>query len=142
MGAGAERRNGMIQKVIELGPGFSDLYELMMLIRTNRHRLRHILRIESEIADRIAVSFAAAFDPAPPSSFQPVYLCREGIRIKPGESNQRIAAMEACAQEVNKPIIVLRTKPSTAYADPQKYYMHLIALLRSGRYLPEPHNFW
>lgn len=126
----------MIQRFIELGEGYGDIYELRELITTNQDRFMHGFVFVSADADgRPALSVAAAFKPAEEGNFMPIYLCREGIP----ENSKRLALFEQSVKELGHTPIKMEVKHSSAYADKQFYFSHLIAILRLNHYIPPMH---
>ncbi|MFC3882697.1 methylthioribose kinase [Bacillus songklensis] len=126
----------MIQRFIELGEGYSDIYELFELAKSNQHRLAHLMMLQTTKGDKSAASFVVVLHPTAEGDFQPLYICREGITYTPGKSSKRIRLFEQLAEELNKNIITLDVKPSTIFAEKELYYQHLIGILRMNRYIP------
>ncbi|MEH7382403.1 methylthioribose kinase [Bacillus sp. JJ1533] len=126
----------MIQRFIELGEGFSDIYELLELVRGNRHRVSKLFAFHTTIGDRQVTSVAVAFQPTTPGDFQAIYICREGIPNPNVKPNQRYTLFSEVADELGLPIITLDVKPSTMFHEKELYYQHLIGILRMNRYIP------
>ncbi|HZG71594.1 MAG TPA: hypothetical protein VEY51_08640 [Chondromyces sp.] len=126
----------MIQRFIELGEGYSDIYELVEIARNNRHRLSYLMAFHTNINSRNVTSLAVILKPTDPGKFQPLYICREGIPNPHETPNQRFDLFEEVAKELGKNIIELDIKPSEYFADKELYYQHLIGILRMNRYLP------
>ncbi|WP_078413503.1 DUF7147 family protein [Priestia abyssalis] len=126
----------MIQRFIELGEGYSDIYELLELAKSNKHRLAHLIMLRTTKEERAAASFVVVLHPTSEGDFQPLYICREGITYTPEKPNKRMELFEQLAEELNKKIIALDVKPSTVYAERELYYQHLIGILRMNRYIP------
>ncbi|MFS0823730.1 methylthioribose kinase [Bacillus sp. 1P02SD] len=126
----------MIQRFIEIGEGYSDIYELLELIRGNRHRVSKLFAFHTTIQDKQVTSLAVAFQPTIPGDFQAVYICREGIPNPDVKPNQRYTLFEEVAKKLDLQIITLEVKPSTMFHEKELYYQHLIGILRMNRYLP------
>jgi hypothetical protein len=122
----------MIQRFIELGEGYSDLYELFEIMETNQKRLSQLLCLRVKKGDKDYASFIAVFNPASEGKFQPLYICREGIPIP----SKRYDLFEAKAKEVNKDIITFDVKPSTDFADTELFFQYLTGILRLNYLIP------
>ncbi|MBW3113990.1 MULTISPECIES: methylthioribose kinase [Bacillaceae] len=125
----------MIQRFIELGEGYSDIYELLELAKANKERLQHMLAFHTVVNNREVTSIALAMKPTEEGKFQAIYICREGIpnpHIKP---NQRYSLFEETAASLDKVIIQMDVKPSTLFPENVLYYQHLIAILRLNHYI-------
>lgn len=123
----------MIQRFIEIGEGYGDLYELSELIATNSHRFMHGFVFISKNKDgKPILSVAAAFKPAAEGNFMPIYICREGI---PTDS-KRLQLFEAAVRNQNREPIHMEVKHSSIYVEKQFYFSHLIAILRLNHYIP------
>ncbi|MFD0049195.1 methylthioribose kinase [Actinomycetes bacterium NPDC127524] len=126
----------MIQRFIELGTGYSDIYELIEIGRSNQNRILRLLALHTEMEGKQVISPVIVLQPAQPGNFQPLYICREGIpspRLKP---NKRYGLFEELAKELGKSIIELEVKPSNLYSEKELYFQHLIGILRMNKYLP------
>ncbi|UOY93751.1 methylthioribose kinase [Ectobacillus sp. JY-23] len=126
----------MIQRFIELGEGYSDLYELLAIARANESRLAHMLMFTTKKQNRDVCSLAVVLHPTTPGDFQPLYICREGIPVLPDRTSKRIQLFEETAQQLDKPIITISVKPSDTFAETTLYYNHLIAILRLNHLIP------
>jgi len=69
--------NIMIQRFIELGEGYSDIYELIELAKANQHRLAHLMAFNTNIMDKKLTSLVGILQPTDPGNFQALYICRE-----------------------------------------------------------------
>jgi len=132
----------MIQRFIELGEGYSDLYELIEIVRSNQHRLARMLAFHSVKNGKEVTSLAVILHPTQPGDFQPLYLCREGIPNPNVKPNKRFELFSKAAEEQQKEIIELVVKPSNEFADKELYYQYLIGILRMNRYLPVLSSSW
>ena len=123
----------MIQRFIELGEGYGDIYELRELILTNRSRFMHGFVFATKDADgKPVLSIAAAFKPAEQGNFMPIYICREGIP----ENSKRLQLFEDLLDEIGSVPIFMEVKHSSVYADKRFYFSHLISVLRLNHYIP------
>ncbi|MGE7187193.1 DUF7147 family protein [Peribacillus sp. NPDC006672] len=126
----------MIQRFIELGQGYSDIYELLEVGRNQKHRVARLLALHTTINDKKVTSLVIVMQPTDPGKFQPLYICREGIPNPHANKNKRYELFEGLAEELDKSIIEIDVKPSVLFAEIELYYQHLIGILRMNRYLP------
>lgn len=126
----------LIQRFIELGEGYSDLYELIELAKANRHRLVHLMAIHTKKGEKDVSSLVVVLEPTNPGSFQALYICREGIPNPHTLKNKRFDLFAALAAELDKIIIEFDVKPSSLFADKELYYQYLIGILRLNHYIP------
>lgn len=126
----------MIQRFIELGQGYSDIYELIEVGRNQKHRVARLLAMHTTLDDKQVTSLVIVMNPTDPGKFQPLYICREGIPNPHFTVNKRYELFENLAQELDKPIIEIDVKSSKLFAEIELYYQHLIGILRMNRYLP------
>ncbi|WP_271852953.1 DUF7147 family protein [Planococcus maritimus] len=123
----------MIQRFIELGEGYGDIYELRQLMDSNKERFMHGFVFVSKTKNgHPVVSVAAAFRPAQEGNFMPIYLCREGIP----DGSKRLAVFEETVKQLGHEPIHMDVKHSSQYADTKLYFGHLIAILRLNHYIP------
>ena len=126
----------MIQRFIELGEGYSDIYELIELTKAQSNRVAFLLSLQSTVKNREVVSLAVILKPTNPGNFQPIYICREGIPNPEITPNKRFEMFEQLSEEIGKKIITLQVKPSSLFSEKELFYQHLIGILRMNRYLP------
>ena len=126
----------MIQRFIELGEGYSDIYELIELTKAQSNRVTFLLSLQSTVKMREVVSLAVILKPTDPGNFQPIYICREGIPNPEITPNKRFEMFEQLSEELGKNIITLQVKPSELFSEKELFYQHLIGILRMNRYLP------
>ncbi|OLS41988.1 methylthioribose kinase [Bacillus sp. MRMR6] len=125
----------MIQRFIELGEGYSDLYELLELAKANQHRLLHLMALHTEVNDKQVTSLVVILQPTDPGKFQALYICREGIPNPKFIPNKRYELFSRLAEELDKLIIELSVKPSSIFHEKDLYYQHLIGILRLNHYI-------
>ena len=125
-----------MQRFIELGEGYSDIYELIELGKANKERVAFVLAMKTTKNDREVLSLALVLKPTDPGNFQPIYICREGIPNPEVIPNARYTLFENFASEIEKQIITLEVKSSNLFAETALYYQYLIGILRMNRYLP------
>ncbi|RFU61169.1 methylthioribose kinase [Bacillus sp. V59.32b] len=125
----------MIQRFIELGEGYTDIYELIEIGKSNRHRVARLLSLHTKINERELASPVIVLEPTSPGDFQPLYICREGIPNPRVTPNKRFELFEELARELDKSIIELDVKASESFKEKQLYYQYLIGILRMNRYL-------
>ena len=126
----------MIQRFIELGEGYSDIYELIEIASSQKERIAFFLELQTAVNNRDVVSLAVIMKPTDPGGFQPIYICREGIPDPEATPNKRYDLFKEMSEKCGKTIIRLQIKPSSLFADKELYYQHLIGILRMNRYLP------
>jgi hypothetical protein len=126
----------LIQRFIEIGQGYSDIYELLEVGRNQKHRVARLLAMHTTINDKKVTSLVIVMEPTDPGKFQPLYICREGIPNPHSTKNKRYELFENLAEELDRPIIEIDVKPSVLFAEIELYYQHLIGILRMNRYLP------
>ncbi|MFD1777775.1 methylthioribose kinase [Fredinandcohnia salidurans] len=126
----------MIQRFIELGEGYSDIYELLELMKNNRDRVSKLFAFNTTVQDRQVSSIAVAFQPTNPGNFQAIFICREGIPNPEIKPNKRYSLFAELANDLDLSIITLDVKPSTMFSEKELYYQHLIGILRMNRYIP------
>jgi hypothetical protein len=122
----------LIQRFIELGEGYSDLYELIDIAERSNERVAHFIAMHSDEV----TSCAIILHPTSPGSFQPIYMCREGIPNPHKKENGRFRLFKQAASSARKPIIEMDVKSSTLFAEKNLYYQYLIGILRLNHYLP------
>ncbi|WP_042349052.1 DUF7147 family protein [Bacillus massiliigorillae] len=125
----------MIQRFIELGEGYSDLYELIEIGRANKERVAFLLALQTKKNEKEVVSLAIILKPTNPGNFQPIYICREGIPNPESIPNKRYDMFQELATQIDKNIIKIDIKPSTLFPEKELFYQHLIGILRMNRYL-------
>lgn len=122
----------MIQRFIELGEGYSDLYELIELANTNAERLTRFVALKTVKNEQEVCSLAIVFKPAGESNFQPIYMCREGIR----EHSKRWDLFEQCAGQHDKEVNLLEVRPSSEFNEKDLYHQYLTGILRMQHIIP------
>lgn len=122
----------MIQRFIELGEGYSDLYELIELTKANKERLVHMMALNTKKLGKDVTSLVIILKPTEVGDFQPLYICREGIP----NSSKRYQLFTDLANELGRNIIEFEVKPSTIFAEKELYYQHLIGILRMNHIIP------
>ncbi len=123
----------MIQRFIELGEGYGDIYELRELITTNSHRFKHGFVFVSALPDgKSTLSVAAAFEPTAEGGFMPIYICREGIP----ENSKRLDIFEDAVKDLGHTPIKMDVKHSSVYSEKRFFFNHLISILRLNHYIP------
>ncbi|WP_246940264.1 DUF7147 family protein [Bacillus pinisoli] len=126
----------MIQRFIELGEGYSDLYELIEIAKSNQHRVKRLLALQTVDGDKTVLSLAVVLHPADVGKFQPIYICREGLPVNPLKKSQRFELFEALSEELQQQIITFKIKPSSAFAEKELYYQYVIGILRLHHMIP------
>jgi hypothetical protein len=127
----------MIQRFIELGEGYSDIYEVIEIAKTNQHRIHRLLRLDTKLDKRGMTSVAVVLDPPAPGKLMPIYICREGIVNPDNQPNQRYQLFSEMAEACSLTIHQLEVKHSKQFAEKDLYFQYLIGILRMNRYIPE-----
>lgn len=125
------------QRFIELGEGYSDIFELCELITTNASRLQQTFIFTSLTTEGMrAISVAASFAPAGAGSFQPIYICREGISSKEGSTSKRQLLFEEAASSVGSKPVPVEMKHSSEFPETRLFYQYITGVLRLNHLLP------
>lgn len=120
----------MIQRFIELGEGYSDLYELIDIAHRNKDRVKRLLSLHTNIAGSKRVSLAVVLSPTTIGDFQPIYICREGITLSETGKSRRYDLFEKLANELEMDITTLDIKNSHVFSEKELFYQYLIGILR------------
>ena len=126
----------MIQRFIELGEGYSDLYELIDIAEARPNRVHRLIRLDSKIAGKNFISLAVVLTPVEPGHYMPIYICREGIPNPDEKTNQRYELFSQLAKNLEKPISQLEVKPSAVFEEKTLYYQYLTGVLRLNHFIP------
>ena len=126
----------MIQRFIELGEGYSDIYELIETAKANKHRVSKLIALHSKVNNRDVSSLVVIMEPTNPGKFQALYICREGIPNPNVKANKRFELFTELESDLNKKIIQIEVKPSNMFNELELYYQYLIGILRLNHYLP------
>ncbi|OLO40775.1 methylthioribose kinase [Alkalihalophilus pseudofirmus] len=126
----------MLQRFIELGEGYSDLYELIEIAKSNQNRLHYLIRLDSTIDGQKVTSLVVALKPVEPGNYMPLYICREGIPQPEWKENKRFTLFETISNELNQEIVQLEVKPSTSFNEKTLYYQYIIGVLRMNHFIP------
>ncbi|MED3574375.1 DUF7147 family protein [Cytobacillus praedii] len=126
----------MIQRFIEIGEGYSDIYELIEIAKANPSRLSHMMAFHTSINNKEVTSLVVVLKPTNPGNFQPLYICREGIPNPNVTPNKRFDLFAEAAGELQKTVIQLDIKPSTSFAEKELFYQYIIGILRLNHYIP------
>ncbi len=126
------------QKFIEIGPGFTDVYELFEIMKTNASRLDRTFIFRFEKEESVVYSIAASFRPVGKSKFLPIYICREGIveAIDQEQPSKRRAQFIQLCDDLQHPSTTLQVKHSSDFADTDLFYQYITGILRLNRLLP------
>lgn len=125
----------MIQRFIELGQGYSDIYELLEIAKANKERLQHLMSFHTTVNNREVTSLVVILKPTSTGDFQPLYICLEGIPNPNKTPNKRFELFRNIAEELDKKIIELSVRPSHQFAEKELYYQYLIGILRLNHYI-------
>lgn len=128
----------LIQRFVELGEGFSDLYELLQITRTNKERLHRIIRLDTVIDGKKVCSIVVVLNPVEPGNYMPCYICREGIPHPEERKTGRYTLIDQLVDELKTELCRLVVKPSTEFNELELYYQYLIGVLRMNKFIPNP----
>ncbi|WP_432354866.1 DUF7147 family protein [Sporosarcina sp. A2] len=125
------------QRFIELGEGYSDIYELCELIKTNASRLQRTFLFTATTKEgKRCLSIAASFSPAGEGGFYPIYICREGIPSKEESPSKRQLVFEEAAASVGSKPIPVDLKHSSEFPETKLFYQYVTGILRLNHLLP------
>lgn len=125
----------LIQRFIELGEGYSDIYELLEIAKGNKNRLLHMMAFHTTSNNKEVTSLVVILKPTNPGDFQPLYICREGIPNPNITPNKRYDLFQKTANELEKEIIQLSIKSSDQFSEKELYYQYVIGILRLNHYI-------
>ena len=120
----------MIQRMIELGEGYSDLYELIELATSQKSRVSHLIKFTTSKDKDTYCSFAVIFKPTSIGEFQPIYYCREGIKVTENSISKREQLINDLATSLEKEIITLNLRHSNSFSEKELYHQYVIGILR------------
>ncbi|WP_025785174.1 hypothetical protein [Sporosarcina sp. D27] len=125
------------QRFIELGEGYSDIFELCELMTTNANRLERTFLFKTATKDgKPSLSLAASFSPAGEGGFYPIYICREGISSKEGSVSKRQLMFEEAAASVGSKPVPIELKHSSEFPETKLFYQYVTGVLRLNHLLP------
>jgi len=125
----------LIQRFIEIGEGYSDIYELIEIAKANHYRLQHMMSLHSKLGDKDVTSLVVVLQPTNPGKFQALYICREGIPNPNQVPNKRFDLFAQTAESLGKQIIEFSVKSSSVFNERDLYFQYLIGILRLNHYL-------
>ncbi|TQR17839.1 methylthioribose kinase [Psychrobacillus vulpis] len=125
----------MIQRFIELGEGYGDIFELCELARLNQNRIHRAFIFKSKKDNKENYSIAVALKPINSANFFPIYICREGIpNINPVP--QRLSTFQNALKELQVEPVQLEIKHSSTFVDRELFYHYVIGILRLNHLIP------
>lgn len=125
----------LIQRFIELGEGYGDIFELCELTRVNKNRIHHAFIFTSKKENKEYYSIAIALKPINNANFFPIYICREGIpniQIVP----KRLSTFKDTLEELHIEPIQIDIKHSSSFEDTNLFYQYIIGILRLNHLIP------
>ncbi|QUG40978.1 methylthioribose kinase [Psychrobacillus sp. INOP01] len=125
----------MIQRFIELGEGYGDIYELCELARVNKERIHQAFIFTSTKDNITYFSIAIALKPVNTANFFPIYICREGI-VETQHEPKRLTIFKEVLNELSIQPIKVDIKHSSVYVDVNLYYQYIIGILRLNNLIP------
>lgn len=126
----------MVQRFIELGEGYSDIYELIEIGKSNHHRIKALIELHTTIGKKKVTSVAIALNATKVGEFLPIYICREGISVSSDKISGRLQLFHDLSERLEIPISRFDVKPSTDFAARELYYQYLIGILRLYHVIP------
>src|SRR4051812_43488442 len=120
----------MIQQFIELGQGYSDIYELCELIKTNETRFHNAFIFTANHEGNMVASLAVALKPAGESKFMPIYICREGVPYNAEKPSKRLDIFQQAVAATGKQVNIFEIKHSSVFSETKLYYQYAIGILR------------
>jgi len=126
----------MIQRLIEIGEGYSDLYELIEMTKAQKDRVKFLLKLTCELNGSKFCSFGVILNPTSLGEFQPIYYCREGITLKENSVTKREELFEELATNVNKEIVTLQIRHSSSFHEKELFHQYIIGILRLNHLIP------
>ncbi len=126
----------MIQRFIELGEGYSDIYELIETSKANQHRVTHLIALHTKTKGKELTSLVVIMKPTNPGKFQALYICREGIPNPNITTNKRYELFQDLSVDIQKNIIEIEVKPSSMFNERELYFQYLIGILRLNHFIP------
>lgn len=125
------------EQFIILGRGYSDVFELIELMQTNKHRLHQPLLIRSKKKGQDDVySLAVAFSPAQNSQFMPIYISLEGITAQEGQSSKRLELFQIVCKELECTPVEIEVKHSSLFEEQALFFQYVIGVLRLNHLIP------
>ncbi|WP_369802709.1 methylthioribose kinase [Sporosarcina sp. P16b] len=125
------------QRFIELGEGYSDIYELLEIMSTNADRIHKSYIFSSKYKSNEQLSLAVSLTPATENNhFMPIYICREGIRYSADKPSKRYDLFVEHAESLNKKPVKVEIKHSTEFAENELFYQYITGILRLNHLLP------
>ncbi|TQR07074.1 methylthioribose kinase [Psychrobacillus soli] len=125
----------MIQRFIELGEGYGDVFELCELANLNKNRIHHAFIFTSKKEDKEYFSIAVALKPINNANFFPIYICREGIP-NTAQVPKRLLAFKKTLEDIQIQPIQIDIKHSSTFVDTNLFYQYIIGVLRLNHLIP------
>lgn len=125
----------LIQRFIELGEGYGDVFELCELTRLNENRIHNAFIFTSKKEDKEYYSIAVALKPINNANFFPIYICREGIQ-KTALVPKRLTVFNETLETLQIKPIQIDIKHSSTFADTNLFYQYIIGVLRLNHLIP------
>ncbi|MEG0258505.1 MAG: methylthioribose kinase [Lysinibacillus sp.] len=126
----------MPQQFVELGEGYGDVYELLEIVQSNKHRFHQAFILTSTKDNKLVASLAVALKPVGDSKFMPIYICREGIPYVAEKPSKRQILFEECIEQLGRKAVIVEIKHSSIFSDSKLFYQYLIGIMRLHHYIP------
>ncbi|SDL77547.1 DUF7147 family protein [Sediminibacillus halophilus] len=123
----------MIQRLIELGDGYADIYELCELAKKMPERVIHFVSLRTEKNGRKVTSPAIIMSPSTQGNFQPIYICMEGVPDPESGESKRYELFKKIASEQEHEIKSLIVKSSAEFHEKTLYFQYLIGIFQMNR---------
>jgi len=125
----------LIQRIIELGKGYGDIYELCEQARLNKDRIHRAFIFSSKKDGKEYHSIAIALKPTNAANFFPIYMCGDGIpNVQP--ISKRLSHFIETLDELQLKAVHLDIRHSSSFADSDLFYQYLIGILRLNHFIP------
>ncbi|WP_053219868.1 DUF7147 family protein [Virgibacillus senegalensis] len=123
----------MIQRFVELGNGYADLYELCELAEHMPDRISHFVSLRTEKNGKRVTSPAIIMNPTKQGDFQPIYISLEGVPDSENAASKRYELFKKSADNKGFEIKSLVVKPSTEFHEKALYFQYLIGIFQMNR---------
>lgn len=121
-----------MQKYIELGTGYAEIFELEQLICYNKPRIDKAIMLKH--GDDQA-TFLLVMNPVK-DHFQAIYSIFKGIPVRPDGPQKKYELIRHWLDEASIQLIEIDTKHPDEFFDKELYYQYVTGILRLNYLLP------
>lgn len=119
-----------MQKYIELGRGYAEIFELEQLIQYNKPRIdKAILLTHGETPATFLLIMQPARD-----HFQAVYTIYKGISMS--EPQKKLSLIKSWLKDADIQLVTFDTKHPDEFYEPEQYYQYITGILRLNHLIP------